>query len=99
MAIPKSIRLEFVTPERAIAHEDVDEVELPGEEGFFAVLPGHAPLPRGKFISAVIRAKSGLPVRSGIARLAAWSWMFKAYTLRDWAIFTQTFGQPVRVDY
>lgn len=44
MAIPKSIRLEFVTPERAIAHEDVDEVELPGEEGFFAVLPGHAPL-------------------------------------------------------
>jgi len=44
MAIPKSLRLEFVTPERAIAHEDVDEVELPGEDGFFAVLPGHAPL-------------------------------------------------------
>lgn len=44
MAIPKSIRLEFVTPERSIAHQDVDEVELPGEEGFFAVLPGHAPL-------------------------------------------------------
>ena len=44
MAIPKAIRLEFVTPERAIAHEDVDEVELPGESGFFAVLPGHAPL-------------------------------------------------------
>ena len=44
MAIPKSLRLEFVTPERAIAHEDVDEVELPGENGFFGVLPGHAPL-------------------------------------------------------
>jgi F-type H+-transporting ATPase subunit epsilon len=44
MAIPKHIRLEFVTPERAIAHEDVDEVELPGEEGYFGVLPGHAPL-------------------------------------------------------
>ncbi|TAK15540.1 MAG: F0F1 ATP synthase subunit epsilon [Acidobacteria bacterium] len=42
--MPKSLRLEFVTPERAIAHEDVDEVELPGEQGFFAVLPGHAPL-------------------------------------------------------
>lgn len=50
-----------------------------------------------KFITAVIRAKSGLPVRSGIARLACWSWMFKAFTLRDWAIFTQTYGQPVRV--
>src|SRR6185503_19668355 len=44
MAIPTHLRLEFVTPERAIAHEDVDEVELPGEDGFFAVLPGHAPL-------------------------------------------------------
>ena len=44
MATPGHIRLEFVTPERAIAHDDVDEVELPGEEGFFGVLPGHAPL-------------------------------------------------------
>ena len=44
MATPKHIRLEFVTPERAIVHEDVDEVEIPGEEGYFGVLPGHAPL-------------------------------------------------------
>jgi F-type H+-transporting ATPase subunit epsilon len=44
MAIPTHLRLEFVTPERAIAHDEVDEVELPGEEGFFGVLPGHAPL-------------------------------------------------------
>lgn len=44
MATPKSLRLEFVTPERSIAHTDVEEVELPGEEGFFGVLPGHAPL-------------------------------------------------------
>jgi len=42
--IPQHIRLEFVTPERALVHEDVDEVEVPGEEGFFGVLPGHAPL-------------------------------------------------------
>jgi F-type H+-transporting ATPase subunit epsilon len=44
MALPKHLRLEFVTPERAIVHEDVDEVEIPGEEGYFGVLPGHAPL-------------------------------------------------------
>jgi F-type H+-transporting ATPase subunit epsilon len=44
MALPTHLRLEFVTPERALAHEDVDEVELPGEEGFFGVLPGHAPM-------------------------------------------------------
>jgi F-type H+-transporting ATPase subunit epsilon len=41
--IPAHIRLEFVTPERSIVHEDVDEVEIPGEEGYLGVLPGHAP--------------------------------------------------------
>jgi F-type H+-transporting ATPase subunit epsilon len=44
MATPTKLRLEFVTPERAIVHDEVDEVQLPGEEGFFGVLPGHTPL-------------------------------------------------------
>jgi F-type H+-transporting ATPase subunit epsilon len=44
MAIPKHISLEFVTPERLVVHDDVDEVELPGLEGYLGVLPGHAPL-------------------------------------------------------
>lgn len=43
-ALPTSLRLEFVTPAQAIVHEEVDEVQLPGEEGSFGVLPGHAPL-------------------------------------------------------
>ena len=44
MAIPTKIRLEFVTPERAIVHDEVDELYLPGEEGFLGVLPGHTPM-------------------------------------------------------
>lgn len=44
MALPTHVRLEFVTPERVIVHDDVDEIEIPGEDGFFGVLPGHAPL-------------------------------------------------------
>lgn len=55
------------------------------------------PLPGGKFVVAKIAAKSGLPLRSGLARAAAWAWMFKAFTQRDWTIFTQTYGQPVRL--
>lgn len=50
-----------------------------------------------KFIYCQIAAKSGLALRSGIARIAAWGWMFKAFSQRDWAIFTQTFGQPLRL--
>lgn len=55
------------------------------------------PLQPGHWIWATIKAKSGLAVRSGLARVAAWGWMFKAYTLRDWSIFTQTYGQPIRL--
>ncbi len=55
------------------------------------------PLPAYKFIFASIKAKSGLVLRSGLARAAAWAWMFKAFTQRDWAIFTQTYGQPLRL--
>ncbi len=44
MAIPTKIRLEFVTPERAIVHDEVDELQLPGEEGFLGILPGHTPM-------------------------------------------------------
>ncbi|MEO1974798.1 MAG: DUF935 domain-containing protein [Paracoccaceae bacterium] len=54
-------------------------------------------LPAYKFIFARLKAKSGIALRSGLARLATWNWMFKAYTQRDWAIFTQTYGQPIRV--
>src|SRR6266566_1654812 len=38
------IDLTIVTPERAIVHEQVDELEIPGAEGYLGVLPGHAPL-------------------------------------------------------
>ena len=44
MALPTSIRLEIVTPDRVLVTEQVDEIQVPGAEGYFGVLPGHAPL-------------------------------------------------------
>ena len=44
MAIPAKLQLEIVTPDRALGREDVDEVYIPGTEGYFGVLPGHTPL-------------------------------------------------------
>ena len=42
--IPRHLTLDVVTPERPIVHEEIDEIQLPGAEGAFGVLPGHAPL-------------------------------------------------------
>jgi F-type H+-transporting ATPase subunit epsilon len=44
MTIPTKLTLEIVTPDRALVTEQVDEVELPGADGYFGVLPGHTPL-------------------------------------------------------
>ena len=38
------IRLEIVTPERAILTDDVDMVIAPASEGYVGILPHHAPL-------------------------------------------------------
>lgn len=44
MSIPDHLTLEIVTPERSVMHAAVDEVEIPGEEGYLGVLPGHTPM-------------------------------------------------------
>ena len=44
MALPTHIDLQIVTPDRLVVRERVDEVEIPGSEGYFGVLPGHTPL-------------------------------------------------------
>lgn len=38
-----TFRFELVSPERVLMTEDVEQVVLPGTEGDFAVLTGHAP--------------------------------------------------------
>ena len=54
-------------------------------------------LPDYKFIVHFHKAKSGLPIRGGLARLAAWAYMFKNYTVKDWAIFCEAYGHPLRL--
>lgn len=50
-----------------------------------------------KYVVHFAEAKSGLPIRGGLARLAAWGFMFKHFTIRDWAIFTEAYGHPLRI--
>lgn len=44
MALPTKLQLQIVSAERLLVNETVDEVEIPGSEGYFGVLPGHTPL-------------------------------------------------------
>jgi F-type H+-transporting ATPase subunit epsilon len=44
MALPTQIQLQIVSADRSLVSETVDEVEIPGADGYFGVLPGHTPL-------------------------------------------------------
>jgi F-type H+-transporting ATPase subunit epsilon len=45
MASPSNqFQLQIVSADRSLVNETVDEVEIPGSEGYFGVLPGHTPL-------------------------------------------------------
>ncbi|PHN53939.1 hypothetical protein AO268_23535 [Pseudomonas sp. ICMP 8385] len=55
------------------------------------------PLVPYKFIVHLPRIRSGLPIRGGLARLAAVGYMCKAWTWKDWMGFADIFGMPMRV--
>jgi F-type H+-transporting ATPase subunit epsilon len=38
------IDLEIATPERLLVKEQVNEIQIPGKEGYLGILPGHAAL-------------------------------------------------------
>jgi len=50
-----------------------------------------------KFITHFAKLKSGMPFRAGLARLVAFGWMCKSYTLKDWMAFIETYGLPLRI--
>ena len=64
-----------------------------GEEG----IGMSTPLPAAKFITHFHPAKSGLPIRSGLARIAAWGYMFKNFAIKDWVTFLEAYGHPIRI--
>ena len=44
MSLAQNIKLQIVTPTCAVLEEIVDEVQIPGTEGYFGVLPSHTPV-------------------------------------------------------
>jgi len=64
----------LVSPERELMSEDVDQVDIPGAEGWIGVLPNHAPL-MTTLAPGMMRIKTGpdekrIFVRGGFAEIS-----------------------------
>lgn len=55
------------------------------------------PLSPFKYIVHTAQAKSGLPIRGGLARTVAWFYLFINFTIKDWMTFLEVYGLPLRV--
>ena len=44
MAIPTHLTLQIVSADRSLVNEQVDEVQIPGADGYLGILPGHTEL-------------------------------------------------------
>jgi len=65
--LPTHLTLEVVTPDRSVVTEQVDEVEIPGAEGYFGVLPGHTPMLATMQVGELWYRKGGQKVYLSIA--------------------------------
>jgi F-type H+-transporting ATPase subunit epsilon len=55
--------LQVVSPERVLVDEQVEEVQIPGLNGYLGVLPGHAPLLSELMPGGVLTYRSGTGAR------------------------------------
>jgi F-type H+-transporting ATPase subunit epsilon len=73
--VAADIRLEVATPSRHVLSEAVDEVVVPGADGYFGVWPGHAPLLAllgvGELSYRVGRQERHLAIAGGFAEVGA----------------------------
>ncbi len=54
-------------------------------------------LPPHKFLIHRYRARSGNTSRAGLLRTCAWMYLFKNYDIKDWIVFAEIYGMPLRV--
>ena len=71
----EAIQLEVATPEREMVSAQVADVEVPGQDGYLGILPGHAPLlsllGAGALSYAAGGARHFLAVQGGLVEVLA----------------------------
>lgn len=71
------------------------------DDGRFRLITDEHPLgllpPFGSAIEHRYRARSGTPVRAGVLRTCAYYYLFANMSLKDWLVFSEVYGMPVRI--
>jgi phage gp29-like protein len=72
-----------------VAHHELRLIEMGSLNG--------SELPKAKFIANIPNTRTGIPIRRGLARPAAWAFLIQSMGLQDWASFAEIYGIPFRL--
>jgi F-type H+-transporting ATPase subunit epsilon len=62
-----TLQLEIVTPERLVEKDTVQEIQIPGKNGYLGILPGHAPLITELGVGQIIYKADGMEYHVAVA--------------------------------
>lgn len=60
------------------------------------MIPGELPEP-GHWVVHTHKQRSDALCRASLSRVVVWYWMFKRFSFRDWVIFAERYGMPLRI--
>jgi F-type H+-transporting ATPase subunit epsilon len=87
-----TFQLEIVTPEKLVVNEAAEEAQIPGQNGYLGILPGHAPLITELSVGAITyRAK-------GETNTLAVAWGFAEVLPDKVTILAETAERPGEID-
>lgn len=81
-------RLLFTTPDGYVS----DTPRLISDDALMG-----AEIPPWKTVMHRYGGKTGNATRAALYRICAWMFLFKNYSVKDWLIFTEVYGMPLRI--
>jgi F-type H+-transporting ATPase subunit epsilon len=89
-------QLEIVTPEKKVVDTAVEEVQIPGKNGYLGILPGHAPLITELAVGE-ITFRTGSGSNSSEQHLAV-AWGFAEVLPDKVTVLAETAERPAEID-
>jgi F-type H+-transporting ATPase subunit epsilon len=87
-----TFQLEIVTPEKMVVKETVEEIQIPGQNGYLGILPGHAPLITELAVGEITYRRDGAAYHLAVA------WGFAEVLPDKVTILAETCETPGEID-
>src|ERR1700687_5232383 len=87
-----TFQLEIVTPEKMVVKDVVEEIQIPGKDGYLGILPGHAPLITELAVGEITYRKAGQTHYLSVA------WGFAEVLPDKVTILAETAERPQEID-